>query len=132
MSVDGIPSADVDFDDGSPARSQSRGRQADRPRFRAARGDGNAYTFPIVIPPYNVTPKSGSAIQPQDANKTSCLLYIESISVLVFKKDAKDPSVGVAVVDGAGQKNTFTYSEGNAACLTADDIKPKAAGKQFR
>jgi len=74
---------------------------------------GKDYGFPVVMPPYG---KDG---QPNPTTE-SCLLYLESVSVVVFTKKA-DPSSAVAEVIGTeANGNQFTVGDNSVVCSTTD------------
>jgi hypothetical protein len=131
VSVEGVPSADVGFDGDAASKNPSRAKGADsKPqRFRQAARNGQDITFPIVLPPYNLS--TGVTPGQQDPKEGTCLLYMEHVNVIVFNKNSKEPSAAVAVINAAGQKNTYSYSKGQSVnCLDKTDVATKTKPKE--
>jgi len=121
VSVDELPASDALSDDGPPRKSKptSKGKSNLRSGSRFSANADNLQ-FPIVLPPYNkesiydpLNPKSGWG---------SCLLYMESLTVVVITPKAS----AAAVVNSDDQKNTYSYGPGTVNCLPT---KPKNSGK---
>uniref|UniRef100_A0A915D217 V-type proton ATPase subunit S1/VOA1 transmembrane domain-containing protein n=1 Tax=Ditylenchus dipsaci TaxID=166011 RepID=A0A915D217_9BILA len=111
--VDNKPSSDVGFD------NEQGGKKAKGSSFRKMMDDAGAisgpkaYKFPIIMPPYIEGGESPTSTKPEWG---TCLLYIESVSVIVFTTE-QQMSSAVATVDSASGKNTFNFGGNAISCL---------------
>jgi len=121
--VDEVPSSNVLFADEKEQKGKSS-KQTFR-KFSDKGVDsitnGRDFKFPIILPPYNQEDIKPDSPKPEWG---TCLLYIESLSVVVFTS-AKDTGSAVAVIDGADGKNTFSFGDGAMSCIAKDDGKTK-------
>ncbi|KAI1732764.1 vacuolar ATP synthase subunit s1 (ATP6S1) domain-containing protein [Ditylenchus destructor] len=112
------PSADVQF----PEDSKTLRFRSAKNRDDATGVNGPDYNFPIVLPPYN---QEGASPGSPDPSWGTCLLYIESIAVIVFSGKNPDLTSAVAIVDGDGQKNKFKFGDGALSCVKQGEKAPQ-------